>query len=55
MLVLEQHYVVGGTTHVFEDQGFEFDTGLHYIGVDTCNSLNMFLDKGEHEHIAKRV
>ena len=32
MLVLEQHDVAGGCTHTFEDRGFEFDTGLHYIG-----------------------
>jgi hypothetical protein len=31
-LVLEQHDVAGGTTHVFMDKGYEFDTGLHYIG-----------------------
>ena len=32
ILVLEQHYVAGGCTHSFEDKGFEFDTGLHYVG-----------------------
>jgi len=32
VLVLEQHYVAGGCTHVFEDKGWEFDTGLHYVG-----------------------
>lgn len=32
VLVLEQHYIAGGCTHAYEDQGFEFDTGLHYIG-----------------------
>jgi len=32
VLVLEQHYIAGGTTHSFEDKGFEFDTGVHYIG-----------------------
>ena len=32
VLVLEQHYVAGGSTHAFEDKGFEFDTGIHYIG-----------------------
>ena len=34
VLVLEQHDVAGGCTHTFEAQGFEFDTGLHYIGGD---------------------
>jgi all-trans-retinol 13,14-reductase len=37
VLVLEKHYVAGGTTHVFEEKSktgnmYEFDTGLHYIG-----------------------
>jgi len=31
-LVLEQHYIAGGCTHAFEEGGFEFDTGVHYIG-----------------------
>lgn len=32
VLIIEQHYIAGGCTHVFEDKGFEFDTGVHYIG-----------------------
>ena len=32
VVVLEQHYVAGGCTHAFHDQGYEFDTGLHYVG-----------------------
>ena len=32
VLVLEQHDVAGGSTHTFEDQGFTFDVGVHYIG-----------------------
>eukprot|EP00656_Telonema_subtile_P037929 TRINITY_DN4238_c0_g1_i2.p1 TRINITY_DN4238_c0_g1~~TRINITY_DN4238_c0_g1_i2.p1 ORF type:complete len:623 (-),score=163.51 TRINITY_DN4238_c0_g1_i2:110-1978(-) len=32
VVVLEQHYVAGGCTHAWEDKGFEFDTGLHYVG-----------------------
>lgn len=32
VLVLEQHYIAGGSTHSFEDKGYEFDTGIHYIG-----------------------
>lgn len=32
VLVLEQHYIAGGSTHLFEDKGFEFDTGVHYLG-----------------------
>ena len=32
VLVLEQHDVAGGCTHTFVDRGFEFDTGVHYVG-----------------------
>jgi all-trans-retinol 13,14-reductase len=32
VLVLEQHFVAGGCTHAFEDHGYEFETGIHYIG-----------------------
>ena len=32
VLVLEQHYIAGGTTHSFLDKGVEHETGLHYIG-----------------------
>lgn len=32
VLVLEQHYIAGGSTHAFKKHGFEFDTGLHYMG-----------------------
>jgi all-trans-retinol 13,14-reductase len=32
VVMLEQHYVAGGCTHSFEDKGYEFDTGLHYVG-----------------------
>eukprot|EP00466_Bigelowiella_natans_P004893 jgi/Bigna1/43354/e_gw1.77.8.1 len=32
VLVLEQHYIAGGCLHTFDEKGFEFDTGLHYIG-----------------------
>eukprot|EP01080_Neovahlkampfia_damariscottae_P006221 gene6221-10227_t len=32
VLVLEQHDVAGGCCHCFEDEGFEFDTGIHYVG-----------------------
>mmetsp|Transcript_42205 Transcript_42205/g.99039 ORF Transcript_42205/g.99039 Transcript_42205/m.99039 type:complete len:588 (+) Transcript_42205:114-1877(+) len=35
VLVLEQHYVAGGCTHTFKDKGFEFDTGVHYLGQAT--------------------
>ena len=33
VLVLEQHYVVGGYTHEFERESkFKWDVGLHYVG-----------------------
>lgn len=32
VLVLEQHYAVGGLTHVFRRPGFEWDVGVHYVG-----------------------
>ena len=32
VLILEQHYIIGGFTHQFERQGFHWDVGLHYVG-----------------------
>lgn len=32
VLVLEQHDIAGGNLHTFTENGYEFDTGLHYIG-----------------------
>jgi all-trans-retinol 13,14-reductase len=32
VLVLEQHYVLGGFTHTFERSGYSWDVGLHYVG-----------------------
>lgn len=32
VLVLEQHYEVGGYTHTFKRKGYEWDVGLHYVG-----------------------
>ncbi|XP_072927707.1 all-trans-retinol 13,14-reductase-like isoform X2 [Hemitrygon akajei] len=32
VLVLEQHDQAGGCCHSFIEEGFEFDTGIHYIG-----------------------
>ena len=40
VLVLEQHDVVGGSTHSFVEKGHEFDTGIHYVGnVDKINKI----------------
>ena len=32
VVVLEQHDIIGGATHTFEDGGYEFDVGIHYLG-----------------------
>lgn len=32
VLVVEQHYTVGGYTHVFHRPGYEWDVGVHYVG-----------------------
>ena len=32
VLVLEQHDIAGGNLHTFTQSGYEFDTGLHYVG-----------------------
>lgn len=42
-LVLEQHDVAGGCTHTYEDHGYEFDVGLHYIGQFGKGSFCRFL------------
>ncbi|XP_036407898.1 all-trans-retinol 13,14-reductase-like [Megalops cyprinoides] len=39
ILVLEQHDQAGGCCHTFENQGFEFDVGIHYLGQLHENSL----------------
>ena len=33
VLVLERHYEVGGFSHTFKRKGYEWDVGVHYIGV----------------------
>ncbi|XP_069809257.1 all-trans-retinol 13,14-reductase-like [Dendropsophus ebraccatus] len=32
VLVLEQHDQAGGSCHTFQEHGYEFDVGLHYVG-----------------------
>jgi all-trans-retinol 13,14-reductase len=47
VLVLEQHDIAGGNLHTFTEKGYEFDTGLHYIGGkigDKSSSLRKQLD-----------
>lgn len=40
VLVVEQHYMAGGFTHVFKRKGFEWDVGIHYIGdMQRTNSM----------------
>jgi len=39
VLVLEQHYVPGGFTHMFKRPGFEWDVGVHAVGEVTEHSL----------------
>ncbi|MBI3992222.1 MAG: NAD(P)/FAD-dependent oxidoreductase, partial [Candidatus Lambdaproteobacteria bacterium] len=41
VLVLEQHFKLGGLTHTFQRKGrFEFDVGLHYLGELEPGSAN---------------
>jgi len=37
VLLLEQHDVIGGCTHTFTEKGYEFDTGLHYVGKEVSS------------------
>ena len=32
VLLLEQHHTIGGFSHAFRRQGYEWDVGLHYVG-----------------------
>ena len=49
VLVLEQHTVAGGCTHSFVDKGYEFDTGVHYIG--NIEKRKKILDLITHKNI----
>lgn len=40
VLVLEQHDKLGGCTHSFDEKGFEFDSGLHYVGGEVGDSTS---------------
>lgn len=46
ILVLERHHAIGGYTHVFGRQGYEWDVGLHYIGgvYDTDSTVRKVFD-----------
>lgn len=39
VLVLEQHYVPGGFTHMFKRPGYRWDVGVHAVGEVTSHSL----------------
>ena len=51
VLVLEQHYVPGGFTHVFSRKGFTWDVGVHAIGEVTEHAMTgrvlSWLSQGE--------
>lgn len=39
VLVLEQHYVAGGFTHMFNRPGYSWDVGVHAVGEVTAKSM----------------
>ena len=39
VLVLEQHYVPGGYTHMFKRQGYSWDVGVHAVGEVTPHTM----------------
>ena len=43
VLVLEQHHQAGGCCHTFVKNGYEFDTGIHYVGELGSQTLNRTL------------
>ncbi|KAK6968364.1 all-trans-retinol 13 14-reductase isoform X4 [Biomphalaria glabrata] len=43
VLVLEQHDQAGGCCHTFVEKGFEFDTGIHYVGKLQDGTVNRTL------------
>uniref|UniRef100_A0A670JW88 All-trans-retinol 13,14-reductase n=1 Tax=Podarcis muralis TaxID=64176 RepID=A0A670JW88_PODMU len=46
VLVLEQHGKAGGCCHTFNEKGFEFDVGIHYIGrMQENSSQRMIIDQ----------
>jgi all-trans-retinol 13,14-reductase len=51
VLLLEQHFVVGGFTQEFKRKGFQWDVGLHYVGGmgegDTGRAVFDFITEGK--------
>jgi all-trans-retinol 13,14-reductase len=39
VLVIEQHYVPGGFTHMFKRPGYQWDVGVHAVGEVTSRSM----------------
>lgn len=46
VLVFEKHYTAGGLTHTYSRKGFEWDSGLHYVGEvhDESNPFRKLFD-----------
>ncbi|KAJ7313710.1 hypothetical protein JRQ81_005342 [Phrynocephalus forsythii] len=52
VLVLEQHGRAGGCCHTFQEKGFEFDVGIHYVGEVHENSMmRMIMDQLTDGHL----
>ncbi|XP_060642931.2 all-trans-retinol 13,14-reductase [Anolis sagrei] len=46
VLVLEQHGKAGGCCHTFNEKGYEFDVGIHYVGqMEEGSILRMMIDQ----------
>eukprot|EP01064_Diplonema_japonicum_P003415 TRINITY_DN12202_c0_g1_i1.p1 TRINITY_DN12202_c0_g1~~TRINITY_DN12202_c0_g1_i1.p1 ORF type:complete len:609 (+),score=241.60 TRINITY_DN12202_c0_g1_i1:46-1872(+) len=45
VLVLEQHDVAGGCCHAFFENGYEFDTGIHYVGTCERSFIRRIVDR----------
>ncbi|KAM4691931.1 all-trans-retinol 13,14-reductase-like [Rhinophrynus dorsalis] len=46
VLVLEQHDQAGGSCHTFEQHGYEFDVGIHYLGqMHEAGMLRVIMDQ----------
>ena len=42
VVVFEQHYTIGGSTHMYKDAGYEFDVGVHYVGGQLDSKHSVF-------------
>jgi len=42
VVVFEQHYTVGGSTHMYKEAGYEFDVGVHYVGGELDSKHSVF-------------